>query len=313
VPLEALILAFAHSRAKALVGTDALRSVLSGQYRELHKGNRFDLEPVWDLLAEQPGFDPAEVGPPLCRFKSWEGQLGLAIGMPAAMATLDDSDRAELASQVTVPAAQLAEVLRGELVASEVPEAAAPDPAPESRPSPPRSAASRPERPDRAERNERPERAERAERAERPERPERYDAPIQVPATAKMPRLRRLTQAQRRVLEIAAIILAVGGFAVAGVQLQRGCHRPTWDQVPTRFAGDIPLAAAERQGPEVSGSLRDGRWLSLPAPARSAQMRSALEALPRDVQVFFVRDVEGQVRAIARWFGQPRQISVTLQ
>lgn len=291
VPLEALILAFAHSRAKALVGTDALRSVLSGQYRQLHHDGMFDLQPVWELLAQQPGFDPDEVRPPLCRFKSWEGQLGLAVAMPAAMAELGEKERAALAAQVHVPAAELAEVLRGEQVPSEVPEPARTQTTAEPRPTPARQTA-------------RPERAERSERAE---------PPIQVPATGKMPLLRRLTQAQRRVLEISALILAVTGFAVAGVQLQRGCRQPAWDQMATRFAGDIPLAAAERQGPEVSGRLQESRWLTLPVAVRTTHMKSALEALPREVQVFFVRDGEGQVRAIARWYGQPRQISVTLQ
>ena len=84
--------------------------------------------------------------------------------------------------------------------------------------------------------------------------------------------------------------------------------------MPTRFAGEIPLGAAERQGPEVSGVLGEARWLALPAAVRTAHMKSALEALPRDVQVFFVRDHHGQVRAVARWYGsQPRQIAVTLQ
>jgi len=64
----------------------------------------------------------------------------------------------------------------------------------------------------------------------------------------------------------------------------------------------------------VSGSLADARWLALPAPVRTSHMERALEMLPRDVQVFFVRDRQGHVRAVARWYGsQPRQIAVTLQ
>jgi len=283
VPLEALILAFAHSRAKALVGTDALRSVLSGQYRELHKDGHFDLEPVWELLAQQPGFDPDVVRPALCRFKSWEGHLGLSVSMPAAMTGLDEGERATLAGLVHVPAPELSRVLQGSQVPSEmVPGATAPEPAPESR----------------APTN----------------RPDKVTPAVPVVAAARrVPLLQRLTPGQRRMVEIGALVLAVAGFALAGVQLQRGCARPPWDQIGTRFAGDIPLRAAERQGPEVSGSLQDGRWLALPAPTRSAHMKAALEALPRDVQVFFVRDGDGQVRAIARWFGQPRQVSITLQ
>jgi hypothetical protein len=281
VPLEALILAFAHSRAKALVGTDALRSVLSGQYRELHKQGHFDLEPVWELLAQQPGFDPDLVRPALCRFKSWEGHLGLSVRMPAAMTGLDEGERATLAALVHVPAPELSRVLQGSQVPSEVPGHAAREPL-ESRPP-----------------TNRPDKASPA-------------APV-VAAAPRVPLLQRLNPGQRRLVEIGALVLAVAGFALAGVQLQRGCATPDWDQIGTRFAGDIPLRAAERQGPEVSGSLRDRHWLALPAPLRTAHMKAALEALPRDVQVFFVRDGDGQVRAIARWFGQPRQVSITLQ
>ncbi|HWM85823.1 MAG TPA: hypothetical protein VNO33_08290 [Kofleriaceae bacterium] len=277
VPLEALILAFAHSRAKALVGTDALRSVLSGEYRELQKGGEFDLEPVWQLLAQQPGFDPTHVRPPLCRFKSWESQLGLVVLLPAEMAGLSELERNELAGHVHVPAHERQRVLQGQQVQSDDPVAAA------------------------------------AAREEEARPPPRAEVPVPIPTTARTPRLRRLNPAQRRALEIGALVLALFGFALAGIQLQRGCASHQWDEMATRFAGDIPLASAQRQGPEVSGDLRDARWLSQPPGVRTAHMKAALEALPHDVQVFFVRDREGQVRAVARWFGTPRQISVTLQ
>jgi hypothetical protein len=289
VPLEALILAFSHSRAKALVGTDALRSVLSGQYRELHHDGTFDLEPVWQLLSQQPGFDLDEVRPPLCRFKSWERDLGVTVRMPEAMSELDDRTCSELAEQVRVPDEERLRVLKGELVPSDVPEPVVLEPAVEE-PAPPL-------------------------RPRRTEPPRRTQPPPQIPSTLKTPRLRRvkLTAAQRRALEVASLILAVIGFAAAGLQLQRGCRSHDWDQMSTQFAGDIPLGSAERQGPEVSGQLKESGWLNLPPSVRTAQMKTALEALPREVQVFFVRDGEGHVRAVARWYGQPRQIEVSLQ
>lgn len=289
VPLEALILAFSHSRAKTLVGTDALRSVLSGQYREIHHDGEFDLEPVWQLLAQQPGFDPAHVRPALCRFKGWEKELGVAVRMPADMSAMGEFERAELAAQVHVPAHERSRVLRGAQVLSDDPEAAAVDIADQASQS--RSAPARP--------------AARLDRA---------DPGPSVPLTAKTPRLRRLTPGQRRALEVVALIIALAGFSAAGMQLQRGCQTPQWETLSTRFAGDIPISAASRQGPEVSGALRDERWLALPAPVRTTHMKKALEGLSRDVQVFFVRDREGRVRATARWSGgQPRQIAVTLQ
>jgi hypothetical protein len=285
VPLEALILAFSHSRAKTLVGTDALRSVLSGQYREIHHDGAFDLEPVWQLLAQQPGFDAAHVLPALCRFKGWEKEMGVAVRMPADMSEMGEFERAELAAQVHVPAHERSRVLRGAKVQPDDPEAAAVDLADEVsqvRPAPPR--------------------------------PDRPDTAPSVPPTAQTPRLRRLTAGQRRALEAVALILALTGFSAAGIQLQRGCQSQHWETLPTRFAGDIPITGASRQGPEVAGALHDERWLALPAAVRTTHMKQALEGLSREVQVFFVRDREGRVRATARWFGaQPRQIAVTLQ
>ena len=281
VPLEALILSFSHSRAKALVGTDALRSVLKGQYRELVHDGGFDLEPVWQLLAQQPGFDPDHVRPALARFKSWEPQLGVAVRMPEAMAGLTELEINELAAHVQVPAHERKRVLGGALVQSDDPALAGVDLAgdePERRPP-----VARPE----------------------PESP--------LPQTTRTPRLRRLSARQRRNLEIAAMVVGLLGFSLAGLQLQRSCSTTSWEDVSTRFAGDIPIQSAERQGPEVSGELRDARWLALSPAVRTAQMKAALEALPRDVQAFFVRDRDRRVRAVARWFGQPRQVQVTLQ
>jgi hypothetical protein len=277
VPLEALILAFANSRAKTLVGTDALRSVLSGQYRQVHHDGVFDLEPVWQLLAEQPGFDPDQVRPPLCRFKTWETELELTVRLPAAMSSLALHEIAELATQVQVSARERARVLEGALVRSGDPEVDAA--------------------------------ALAAEPAPRPL--VRTMPPVSVPPTMRTPRLRRLSRGQRRGMSAAALVLALAGFGAAGFQLQRGCATHPWDEVSIRFAGDIPLAGAARQGPEVSGELRDGRWLTLPPAVRTGHMKAALEGLPSDVQVFFVRDRDRQIRAVARWFGQPRQIAVT--
>lgn len=281
VPVEALILSFSHSRAKALVGTDALRSVLTGQYRELLRDGGFDLEPVWQLLAQQPGFDPDHVRPALARFKSWEPHLGLVVRMPEVMTGLTELEISELAAHVQVPPHERRRVLGGALVQSDDPALAGADFSDDA--PAPRPPVARPE----------------------PESP--------VPQTTRTVRLRRLSARQRRNLEIAAMVIGLFGFSLAGIQLQRTCSATSWEDMSTRFAGDIPLQSAERQGPEVSGELRDARWLTLAPAVRTAHMKAALEALPPDVQAFFVRDRDRQVRAVARWFGQPRQVQVTLQ
>src|SRR5262249_13273428 len=121
VPLEALILAFQHSRAKQLVGTDALRTVLSASYRDMVTADRCDLTQVWTLLEGQPGFDPSAVKPALARFKSWEPRLGLEVVLPPAMAKLGEAELSELAAQVSVPTKEMARIFRGGHVTASMP------------------------------------------------------------------------------------------------------------------------------------------------------------------------------------------------
>lgn len=109
--VEALVLAFSNSRAKSLVGTDALRTVVSGQYRELLQDGKLNLEGVWGLLESQPGFDPELVKPPLARFKLWESDLGIDIVLPQAMSQLAALEVRSLADRCRVPEAELDKVL----------------------------------------------------------------------------------------------------------------------------------------------------------------------------------------------------------
>jgi hypothetical protein len=112
---ESLVLAFAHSEAKALVGTDALRMVIGGQYRDLMRDGVFDLDPLANLFAEQPGYEEAPVASALLRFKSWQDHLGIEVTLPAKLAGLSSSERDALLERCTVPTAEVAKLLRGEL------------------------------------------------------------------------------------------------------------------------------------------------------------------------------------------------------
>jgi hypothetical protein len=109
--VEALVLAFSNSRAKSLVGTDALRTVVSGQYRELVQDGALHLEGVWGLLESQPGFDPEMVKPPLCRYKLWQDDLGIDIVLPEALSKLDPLEIRSCAERCRVPELDLDKVL----------------------------------------------------------------------------------------------------------------------------------------------------------------------------------------------------------
>lgn len=105
--IEALVLAISHSALGDVAGTDALRSVLRVEYHDMVEGKVFDTEQLWELLAEQPGFDPEAAKPPLALFKTWESRLELDIKLPEAMAGMSDRERAMAASDCRVPPAEL--------------------------------------------------------------------------------------------------------------------------------------------------------------------------------------------------------------
>jgi hypothetical protein len=111
--IDALVLAFSHSKLRSVVGTDALRSVLDVEYRDMLSGNVFDLGPLWELLEEQPGFDAALAAPPMCQFKTWERRLGLEVAMPAALADLKASEIIQRAAECPIPTKELQALFRG--------------------------------------------------------------------------------------------------------------------------------------------------------------------------------------------------------
>jgi hypothetical protein len=80
------------------------------------------------------------------------------------------------------------------------------------------------------------------------------------------------------------------------------------------FVSDIPIKGAEQFGAQVGATLDDDSWLMLPHATRVEHMQDALRALePRDVNVFFVKDSKGRVRATVQWFGNPRRPAVELR
>lgn len=110
--IDALVLVFAHSDSAKLVGTDALRSVLAVEYHDMVTDGVFDMQQLWELLADQPGFDAAAAEPPLCLLKNWEAKLDLEFQLPKHLAEMSDRDRALRAAQCRVPAAESKRVLR---------------------------------------------------------------------------------------------------------------------------------------------------------------------------------------------------------
>lgn len=119
--VDVVVLAFSRSQLKELVGTDALRMVLSGKRNELvPDGDRLVMEPVWELLESQPGFEPKRAWPPFCRLKQLESRLGVIVELPAALDELDQRTRDEQALYCHVPDDELTKILEPQRVVAKV-------------------------------------------------------------------------------------------------------------------------------------------------------------------------------------------------
>jgi len=111
--IEAIVLAFTHSEASELVGTDALRMVLDGQYVDMvQQPGTLDLAPLWALLNRQPGFQADHALPPLYRLKSWERALKRTVTLPGPLEQLGAVERERLAARCPVPEGKLERALR---------------------------------------------------------------------------------------------------------------------------------------------------------------------------------------------------------
>jgi hypothetical protein len=111
--IDVVVLVFARSDLKALVGTDALRTVLNGSQRAMFpEPQTMSLQPVWDLLESQPGFDADLAIAPMCRLKTWEGQLKVKIQMPVALEHLDKATREKQAFSCNVGDDELNKILK---------------------------------------------------------------------------------------------------------------------------------------------------------------------------------------------------------
>jgi hypothetical protein len=85
---------------------------LFGSQRALFpEPNTLSLEPVWELIESQPGFDPDKAVPPMCRLKAWESQLKVRVELPSALADLDLATREKKAMECNVGDDELYKVL----------------------------------------------------------------------------------------------------------------------------------------------------------------------------------------------------------
>ena len=119
VTIDALVLVFSHSKVRDIVGTDALRTVVSVEYRDLTANGYFDLQAIWELLEEQPGFDADAAVAPMCRFKTWQRHLNMEVRLPDALRNMSEGELATAAAECVVPTPDMQRLFRADLTENE--------------------------------------------------------------------------------------------------------------------------------------------------------------------------------------------------
>lgn len=264
VAVDAIVLAFRHSALRDT--SDALRSVVDASYGDMLSDEGLDLEVLWELLEDQPDFDPEKAKKPLCVIKSWEDKLGLPVCLPQALSDLSDTDVALVAQKAKVPATEVQRAFES------------------------------------AE-----EKAERLSRA-------REAVEVAVTTTGVRNKHLELAWYERKEAAVGAGVALVLSLGVIIFTLFGG-RDGGWEPVdPTEFASDIPIDSAQQLGKQVGGQLTDPGWLDGPEDKRRASMKSALVNLQsRDVEVFYIQDQAGQVRATAQWYGDPPDVKIVFR
>lgn len=259
VIVDALVLAFSHSEIRSVVGTDALRSVLDVEYKDMMTGSTFSLEQLWDLLKSQPGFNPEAAVPPMCLFKTWESRLGIEVQLPEEIAGMRLADQTARASVCRVPTQELRRVINDSEPARPAIKTTGRHKGVQGRPASGRI-------------------------------PEQADGL----AGRLSPERRRLV-----LIAATAIAVVGFTFAGLSVWRAVMVDAKWEDMSASAIAGELPISDPERLGNEVGATLTDPGWLARPQAEREAQLQVALEGLrSRDVRVLFLR-LDGKVRAAA--------------
>jgi hypothetical protein len=104
---DAIVLAFSRSGARDIVGTDALRSALDGLAKDMITPDTLKLQPLWDLLESQPGFERNHAAPPILLVKTWQIRIGRTVELPTAFGDVTDEEASRYAAECKVTPEEL--------------------------------------------------------------------------------------------------------------------------------------------------------------------------------------------------------------
>jgi hypothetical protein len=263
--IDGLMLALSHSKLQHMASSKQLSTILNIEYAEIVESGAVDLQVLWDLLAEEPGFDSEDAEAPMCTLKGWTEHFGMDVVLPEHLRNLSDREIALKTTDCAVPSQ---EVRRTFSV------------------SPKRAAA----------------------RAS-------LGAEFVTDGVSAGVLARKATWRDRREVGWIVSAVAVLTFVFVAITFFKECSTTDWEGFDaTEFAAGIPVKSAQQFGAQVGAVVEDPGWFKRPAQERRDQMETALRGLEaRKVEVFFVRDRSGRVRATAQWFDNRSRIRVRFQ
>lgn len=101
--VDLLCVCVEHSRLREALSVDTVRYVVESALGQIYREGEFRLEPLWTLLAKEPGLTPEISAAPLLAFKALEERIGVRVRLPSDVIGMAPLKQAELTRQVTPP------------------------------------------------------------------------------------------------------------------------------------------------------------------------------------------------------------------
>jgi hypothetical protein len=294
--MEALILALGSSEISRIVNVGTLRYFIEFTFRDMFTGSSFDLGPLWNTLAVEPGVTPEMIYPPLLRFRDWQERLEITVTLPKPMQELPAEELEGHLARVQVSAAELDRIFDDGAAARPaktpsgkvVPAAAAPRSA-----VPPRTT------PRLSEKYLRP--GTSAARDDDDEPPARYTTANKVQGPGGVAR-------KRGTVLVVCAVVAVAAFGFVGRRLF-GHHGSSTSMAQVESL--LKLDSARRVDYAVTAVLVDPRWESMSRDERRKVLDEVFRTLEADgVKSLVLRGPGGESRAMATSVGGQRTLKV---
>ncbi len=303
IVVDLLVFAVAKTALREHLSAEEFRAQISDQYEALVSGDRLRLQVMWDLFAPRTGFDPKLAACPMCWLKTLENRLGVLVELPGPLAQLKSSEVATNAAKVFVRREDVDRLLgpdTGVRVRSTTPLLATMGRAAKGTPLPATL------EPGAAPLLSQPGAAPLSEPGAAPLVTPLAGVRVTGPQSRPLPPPVGMSAGQRTLITVLAGGLVIA-MAIAGVTLRGSCAKaPTAIELNTTH---LPVRSGERFGRDASFVLTDPNWLKVPEADRTAQLRSALDALrPGGVDNLAIRDANGALRASAQWTGTEARV-----